>query len=436
MASLTNPEIPSISQTPGVKLRGSCHACALSKLKCSQDKPTCVRCTKRGTTCQYLASKRAGRKQGSRTGSVRDPTKSVNQPKPSNEGDDRTKFLAASTQLRHYALQQDRSLDSYRGHPHHQRTPSYPDSVPSLLSSAGPATPLTFSHSDFESFLSSPVSLSMLDVPEVDYFASAEVNFRDLNDFPDPGAFLTLEESLPMPEDSLPKSSSVPESQALPNDTPSLAPSRDLYSPTNIVQCSCFSRSLALLRQLFPNPTACCTTTSPGNEYSTDPRPTIQQVITQNEQTVSEIGQILDCYCSQDGYTLTIITLTVLKVLAWYSAVAQESRASDEQQIHAEQIDRAPVLIGGYHIDGDEQSRMAAQLVLSELHRVQRVVNTLSERLRNQGLQNGLSGRPDGTCLNGHESVLPVHLLDQLAVDLRARLRGLSGQIVDRLRRS
>jgi hypothetical protein len=159
-------------------------------------------------------------------------------------------------------------------------------------------------------------------------------------------------------------------------------------------------------------------------------------VITQNEQTVSEIGQILDCYCSQDSYTLTIITLTVLKVLAWYSAVAQESRASDEQQIHAEQIDRAPVLIGGYHIDGDEQSRMAAQLVLSELHRVQRVVNTLSERLRNQGLQNGLSGRPDGTCLNGHESVLPVHLLDQLAVDLRARLRGLSGQIVDRLRRS
>jgi hypothetical protein len=159
-------------------------------------------------------------------------------------------------------------------------------------------------------------------------------------------------------------------------------------------------------------------------------------VITQNEQTVSEIGQILDCYYSQDGYTLTIITLTVLKVLAWYSAVAQESRASDEQQIHAEQIDRAPVVIGGYHLDGDEQSRMAAQLVLSELHLVQRVVNTLSERLRNQGLQNGLSGRPDGTSLNGHESVLPVHLLDQLAADIRARLRGLSGQIVDRLRRS
>ncbi|KAL2853659.1 aflatoxin regulatory protein-domain-containing protein [Aspergillus pseudodeflectus] len=435
MASLSNPGVASIPPTPTIKLRGSCHACALSKLKCSQDKPTCARCTKRGTACQYLASKRAGRKQGSRTGS-NNPTKSVNQPKPSDEGDDRKNFVAASTQLMHYALQQDRSLDSYRGHPHHQRTPSYPDSVPSLLSSAGPTTPLTFSHSDFESFLSSPVSLSMLDVPEVDYFAGAEINFRDLNDFPDPAAFLTPEDSLPMPEDNLSKSSPVPESQTLSTDMPSSPPSIDLYTPANILQCSCFSRSLALLRELFPNHTACCTTSSQKNEYSTNPPPTIQQVITQNEKTVTEIGQILDCYCSQDGYTLTIITLTVLKVLAWYGAVAQESRAAGEQQIHAEQIDRAPVVIGSYHLNGDEQSRMAAQLVLSELHRVQRVVNTLSERLKSQGLQESMGGRPDGTCLDGHESVLPVHLLDQLAADLRARLRGLSGQIVDRLRRS
>jgi hypothetical protein len=79
---------------------------------------------------------------------------------------------------------------------------------------------------------------------------------------------------------------------------------------------------------------------------------------------------------------------------------------------------------------------MAAQLVLSELHRVQRVVNALSEQLKSQGLQESVGGRPDSTCLDGHESVLPVHLLDQLAADLRARLRGLSGQIVDRLRRS
>ncbi|KAJ0425573.1 aflatoxin regulatory protein-domain-containing protein [Aspergillus carlsbadensis] len=436
MESSTNSGISSVPQTPTVKLRGSCHACALSKLKCSQDKPTCARCTKRGTTCQYLASKRAGRKQGSRAGSIRDPAKSVNQPKPGDDGDDRTRFLAASTQLMQYTLQQDRSLDQYQGNPSHQRTSSYPDSVPSLLSSAGPATPLTFSHSDFESFLSSPVSLSMLDVPEADYFAGADINFRDLNDFPDPAAFLTLEDSLPMPEDNLPKSSPVPEPQALSTNTLSSPPSRSLYSPASIAQCSCFPRSLALLRELFPNPTTYYTTTSLENEYSTDPPRTIQQVITQNEQTVREIGQMLDCYCSQDGYTLTIITLTVLKVLAWYGAVSQESRASDKQQIHLEQIDRAPVVIGGYHLGREEQSRMAAQLVLSELHRVQRVVNTLSERLKNQGLQDGLPGRPDGTCLGAYEPILPVHLLDQLAADLKARLRGLSGQIIDRLRRS
>ncbi|EAU31626.1 predicted protein [Aspergillus terreus NIH2624] len=47
----------------GHKLRGSCHACAASKVRCSKEKPTCSRCSKRGTTCEYLITKRPGRKQ-------------------------------------------------------------------------------------------------------------------------------------------------------------------------------------------------------------------------------------------------------------------------------------------------------------------------------------------------------------------------------------
>ncbi|KAL2821663.1 aflatoxin regulatory protein-domain-containing protein [Aspergillus granulosus] len=436
MASLTSPGIPSISQPPTVKLRGSCHPCALSKLKCSQDKPSCARCTKRSTPCQYLASKRVGRKQRSRAGSLRGPTKSDNNSKPGDEADNRKCFLAASTQPMQYDLQQDHGFDAYIGHPHHQHTPSYPDSVPSLLSSAGPATPLTFNHSDFDSILSSSVSLSIPDVPDIDYFAEAGMNLRDLNGFPGPAAFPTPEDSLPIFEDNFPKSAFLPDPHATSSYIPPPPPSTSLYGPTRTVQCQCFSRSLSLLRGLFPNSTACCTTVSPSDDHSMDPLPTIQQVIFQNEQTVGEIGQILDCACSQDGYILTIIALTILKVLAWYSAVAQESCASEEQHMHTEQVDRAPVVIGGYHLDGEDQNRMAAQLVLGELHRVQRVVNALSGRLKPQALEDGLPARPGETSSSRNKFVLPVYLLDQLADDLRARLRGLSGQIVDRLRRS
>ncbi|KAL2830746.1 aflatoxin regulatory protein-domain-containing protein [Aspergillus cavernicola] len=439
MAALSSPGISS-TIPPTVKLRGSCHACALSKLKCSQDKPTCARCSKRGTTCQYLASKRAGRKQGSRTGSFRSPIKTDHEPVSVNEDNDRRDLLAASTQLMQYALQHDQNLDVYRGHQHHhhQRTPSYPDNVPSLLPSACPTTsattPLTFGHPDFDGFLASPMSFSLLDGADVDYFAGTDVNFKDLNGFPDTMSFFTSESTIPMLEDDLPKSSFMPDSETPLSDLSSSPPSTEVYNFRSPTQCSCFTRSLALLRELFPNPSAGCATAS-SDESDRPALPTILQVITQNEQTIQKVNQILDCYCSHDSYTLSILTLTVFKVLAWYGAVAQVSPTPNEGQTHPEQVDRAPTVIGGYHLEGEYQSRMAAQLVLSELHRVQRLVNTLFQRLKDQGPGNGSLARPGGVDLNGQKSLLPVNLLDHLADDLRAQLRGLSLEIVERLRR-
>ncbi|KAL4931571.1 Zn(II)2Cys6 transcription factor [Aspergillus undulatus] len=436
MAALSAPGIP-LTQPPTVKLRGSCHACALSKLKCSQDKPTCARCAKRGTTCQYLASKRAGRKQGSRAGSLKTPIKTNFQSMDVEEDDDRKDVPQTSSHLVQYALQQDRNLDTHRdNNNHHQRTPSYPESVPSLLSSAGPATsattPLTFGHPDFDGFLASPGSLSLLDTPDVDYFPGAEVNFRDLNGFPDPSSFFPTAEPMPMLEDDPlkpPFVASSPSSQTNIPPSPSTPQSSNIGTPT---QCFCFARSLALLRGLFPNPSNCTTSTTEDNDTAS--LPTIQQVITQNEQTIQEIDQVLRCPCSQDSYTLTVLALAVFKVLAWYGAVAQVSPVSEDDQA-AEQVDRVPAIIRGYHVEGEDQGRMASQLVLGELHRVQRLVNTLFRRLKDQGSQGALLSGPSGVSLNGHASVLPFHLLDKLAVDLGLRLRGLSGAIVDRLRR-
>ncbi|KAL4950059.1 aflatoxin regulatory protein-domain-containing protein [Aspergillus filifer] len=437
MAALSTPGI-SPTQPPTVKLRGSCHACALSKLKCSQDKPTCARCLKRGTTCQYLASKRAGRKQGSRTGGLKTPIKTDYQNMDVEEDDDRKDILEASSQLMQYALQQDRSLDTYRGNNHHQRTPSYPESVPSLLSSAGPATsattPLTFGHPDFDGFLASPVSLSMLDTSDVDYFSGTEVSFRDLNGFPDPSSFFPTADPMPMLDDDSLKPPCVASSPLSQSNLPSSPPTPATSNTGSQVQCFCFARSLALLRELFPNPSLNCTTATPTTDENNTVTPTIQQVITQNEQTLQEISQVLQCSCSQDGYTLTVLALAVFKVLSWYGAVAQVSPVPERSQT-MEQVDRAPAVIRGYHLEGEDQGRMAAQLVLSELHRVQRLVSTLFQRLKEQGSRGSLLVGPNGFSATGHESVLPLQLLDKLAVDLGVRLRGLSSEIVDRLRR-
>lgn len=83
---------------------------------------------------------------------------------------------------------------------------------------------------------------------------------------------------------------------------------------------------------------------------------------------------------------------------------------------------------------------MAAQLVLSELHRVRHLVNQLSSKLRVQATKTeGLVDAPNNSGYRSadSETTLPLSMLvlEQLDVDLRKRVRALSSEIVEGLRR-
>lgn len=82
---------------------------------------------------------------------------------------------------------------------------------------------------------------------------------------------------------------------------------------------------------------------------------------------------------------------------------------------------------------------MAAQLVLSELHRVQSFINQLSMKLKMEvGKHGGGTDTPNSMgCENTFgkpTSPLSVMMLTQLEVDLRKRLKALSSKIIEGLR--
>ncbi|KAF2703140.1 hypothetical protein K504DRAFT_184752 [Pleomassaria siparia CBS 279.74] len=53
---------PGLGQkTNRTRLRTSCDACQNLKVKCSQDKPSCRRCSKNGLDCVYSPLRRMGR---------------------------------------------------------------------------------------------------------------------------------------------------------------------------------------------------------------------------------------------------------------------------------------------------------------------------------------------------------------------------------------
>lgn len=479
MADLPAPA-PAPAPTPAAaarpKFRDSCNSCSGSKVKCSREKPACARCVKRGITCEYVVTKRAGRRK--QTQNVR-PTPSSTPP-----------FFFVpppSMQSTYSGVLHDTSI-----------SPSYSFSGP-ILDTA-----------DFENVLSSPVDVSALDFgcgldfvnveqatqshlysPDMEVEGNTENLFdfsRDTtfsysacgenDDFTDSMAF-TMPQS---PPDS--KASSTSGRSSACDFSP-----HEACIMSSVAKSNCLERALSLLRQLSPQ------ALSPGSRpmrrggqqkngdsitvAGTDPTPTLQAVIVANEQTTEVISNILECPCSKDAYLLMIMSIVVFRMLGWYEIAARgtltaaeggcpspglgsgSSTPSEEQPSpwsSATTFQVKPSLqqkhaVKRFCIEEEEENSMAGQMVLRELHRVQRLINELSRHLKVKSAavrsltrqrQRGDDGRGGGvgnmeylvnSLLDSERwSPFSSDMLDHMEEDLRKRLRSLSLEIVDMLR--
>ena len=375
----------SIRTTP--KLRDSCHGCASSKVKCNKEKPTCARCAKRGQTCEYFATKRAGRKHESRPSdasnvSIRPPSSSTTGPATPSD----ISSLISPSQIHS---------------PSHETAYSYSSNLPSAIFPVESSWPSTMPgmNNEYNPFTTDDTKHTLPELNTNHFFAQDDA--------------FSMEEM-----QGLPGLFSPPDSRASTTDLTSLSDNR--ADPT---MC-CLTRALALLKQLFPNASATCAHSQKNNhEIGSVQLRTVKSVVMENEHTIEALTDMLQCPCSHDGYLLAIMFMVVFKILAWYAVAARE----------------IPTKPSSY-MDGEDNERMAGQLILSELHRVQRLMNQLSQRLRRRG------GRAVATPNSPSDGQIPIlekesptafpdAMLDQLETNLRGRLQSLSLEIVDSLRR-
>ena len=448
-------------EAPTPKLRSSCHACAASKVKCSTEKPTCSRCTKRGKKCEYLATRRAGRKQGSR---LRNP-----QPVPDTTQDVMmTQAPTPSSRLATESLKSP-TTDSIEV-AFSQYSTTYPDLIFSPdhpaepQGASGTTTTLGDIDINLDNYFASPISFQLPDLSDNGSWTGSNrdwsVNCPSLDTNITTPLFDITTQFLSPSEHQPPHL--VPSHQS--SSGPGQLASQDLASESD---CGCQPRALELLKQLCPGVPAHCTAwPSQGTEKK--PRPTglrlIQSVIAGNEHTIESIGKMLPCPCSQDGFLLATISLAVFKVMGRYEAAAREpstppgcgSRVGSVDSVADDSMDQHPDssmgssgVISRHYINVEDSDRLAPQLVLRELYRVQRLVNGLSKRLKNMA---GLDMRHDAALQNtqsrnGGQDILMGSLADsalpfsapffcQVESDLRKRLRALSTEVADLLRRA
>ncbi|KAK1751365.1 aflatoxin regulatory protein-domain-containing protein [Echria macrotheca] len=508
---------PAAAKPESTKMRDSCNACAVSKIKCSKEKPVCARCTKRGQRCEYLATRRAGRKHEPR------PPKPVpSSSSASCAGRDNSQDVDDGSDARSSVQVAISSPTKIAGHFTSESwdvcmtdalafpspsdalsngtTPRLPpeDTAPwgilsSVLLHSRPNDMFATQEPFSEPYASPNRLFKSLSTDNVKETSTNEANPFDDGDF---SALLIGDASIILGDGDLdnpeafeipatwdpPSSPSLSSPSSLPSSATSNAvtlshvsargsPSdeRDLSSTVPPAPAAgspgcCLIRALDLLKTLFPR-SASCTCQDAGS--ATDSHnaqhhqiPTIQHVISENKQTLEAIQAMLQCTCfdADSSYLLAVISLVVFKVLGWYKAAVKDlpgasgdsstwgdalkplrrdSTRSDassrnsalcnrrRMSCHAEQVLQTPAVIDGYRLDGDDQARMSAQLVLSELHRVQRLINVLASRLKRDDAELDLSDAPFfSPAWFGH-----------LEGDLRKRVRTLSHDIVEYLKR-
>ncbi|KAI0539699.1 hypothetical protein GGR58DRAFT_463807 [Xylaria digitata] len=415
---------PFLNSPRPVKLRDSCHACAVSKVKCHREKPTCSRCSRRGIACKYVVTRRGGRKHSTSTTSEdKDP-------------------------------------------PQHSTTnhPIQPLEVAQSLPETNPSTGITYTEAfdydavpltgtladlDFTFFTntSSPEGQSML--PPL---ADVITDFGAL-DTPLSG---TNTPSTDIFADSLLFGSIAAQESSTSSDTagkefPStVAPLSQVVSPDEALPCCqallstdasydcCLSHALGLMQILIP----------PNRSWRNGVSPTIEDTIDKNKHVLGAIGSIMQCPCSDDGYLLAIISLMIYKVLGRYDVALRNIPVTNSRYRNPtitslstpssvkNRPNGACLMTDSHRFYGEDQDRMKAQSVLGELHRVQSLINLLSRKLKSLAYKKR----------EGHEKVggyggaqempsISAFVIDQVGTDLRNRLQWLSKNIIERLSR-
>ncbi|KAF7539921.1 hypothetical protein G7054_g1797 [Neopestalotiopsis clavispora] len=449
MATPTSPPGDSrrrttVTKNSTPKLRDSCEACAAAKLRCSKEKPSCARCTRRGRNCEYLATRRTGRRTFSKKDTPR-PTEPAQVPTP-------------PTTIAPEALRIDKAAQT----PEQQYGENTPDGSSSPDMGSEPYGLMTPADMDLgmPDFLTSP---SPFHIPELSdehsrigsigsSLSDWTMNYPFDNDNSAPIHGGTLMNNAishvqpPLTYQSMPSASG-------PAPSPELKEPNLLSKPPEL-HCGCHARAHELLGHFCSgaSPSRPATTNQDGFQTMDSCR-SIHSVVLFNQNAISAITNILACSCSQDSFLLITLSLVLLRIMDHYERAACDppmiSNKSNNSTLDVTAISPQPSLgdLDYCYVVSEDPSREGAYTVLGEMRLVQHVCRGLTLRLQNMAVQKpGKDTFSDSSASHVVEedlskeslfasNIIPFMpaLLHQLDADLRKRLRNLSTAVARQL---
>nr|POE78413.1 monodictyphenone cluster transcription factor [Quercus suber] len=455
------------SSTTQRSLRSSCDICAASKIGCTKEKPACSRCLKRGLPCNYSLNKRPGRPLSEpqppsaataspvatkRTQHVTANYPPTPQPSSSSSIDsecDASRLGACTIPLASFSADQVKA-----SHGKDDGGNTLP-AIEALSSSSSVIPAVTPSFPDLELAHACDFGLEGacfdmdVDVGHFDYWNnSATILPGTVSDTQNTGfenifSCASTERSLQEPWSSstwpstqggslsgqihfTPESGSVLDPALIGVD--SLPPRRDTSRPS----CAHLSLAIAMMHQPSPQQAARLGTLQTST--------TVQATMIRIEANIDKVFHMLRCSCGSDAYVVVMLAMNTFKILDWF-----EAAASLESWRTRDSLDSSAVSPFSDVEEDEDESLLAAQKILSKLHRVQSLVGLLSERI--QALVPTAS-QHDVDVPSRNMDVVERSLRDPTAIDtplprfaffrnleldLRTRTRNLAQNVIKRL---
>lgn len=392
--------------------RASCDSCAKSKVRCGKEQPRCQRCIYQGVHCVYSPSQRSRKKRLAsidathRRDRIRAPAlsgvhKNVAPLSPPQSEAGHVSAVTSPGQNQFMIAADISETEITAGTPYDSFTPLnfFDTELDSFMKLGCPITPRT-----------QPTRRGTSTVP--DHFQtqqwlhtnSVEPKCLENDDMLD--IFSINDEQIS--ETSIHKIPTEPSfglgSQAADQHWPSLA----------------FSTL-----QSLDIPTTCCSslTLNLDSSLTAESSRSLDNVLRVNQAAMENVLTILDCPCTADTNLALLISMIFFKILSWYEAglncsnnnnnsdsstpastmsdspfASSPSTYASSPSLEVESVFMAPISIGAYELDAEHRRPMIAQLILTELGKMNRVVDGFSRKYGRGGAKSTENSRGQLHC--------------------------------------
>ncbi|KAF1944574.1 hypothetical protein EJ02DRAFT_340666 [Clathrospora elynae] len=406
------------------KMRASCDACSRAKVKCDKIRPTCHRCGNMNICCNYSPSMRLGKPRRNRNpdGTIMRDVSPVISCGPLTRPDmipRTTSFTAESspeptdpfffgpgTPEYHY---QDAFMGSgFDG----SQSPAYSDGTGSLVNGWSNEDHMMFG-SPAEMFAPMPHFLQ----PHPPY--AGHIRSTSLQSQPE---MFSPIEALPSPPIASPHFFGMPDPMFAHQDKIMASPPPIVSAPlptplasNSLPNHDCTQFAFQTLNSLYAPPES---QPSSGDFNGTlDGLPTLDAVISTNTAAVDKLYILLGCPCSSNPHFSTTIAFTIVKILSWYQAIAGGNSEDSQIEAQREAFTHTHISLGAFTLEAEEEETLRTNLVLSELRKVEKLIDKFSERYCKSANPSSLG--IDGGVYVALEALLRTRVRDTFKITMR-----------------